>query len=171
MTTTNNRLMILYSHRGNINGRTPELENTPGYIDKALASDFSVEVDLWCKDKKFFLGHDVPQTEVSYKWLIDRREKLVIHAKNFEAFGLLTYQHLNRNEELCVFFHEKEKYALVHNCRNSHGIIVEGVIWAHCLDEINSKSIIPLLTSEDVTNHFPTRQVWGICSDYIQYLV
>ena len=159
--------MIIYSHRGNLNGKNVELENTPGYIDKAISSGFSVEVDVWRVEKKFFLGHDKPVAEISYEWLQHRRNKLLVHAKNFEAFSALTFQCLNRDKELAVFFHENDKYALVHNCRNSHGILIEGIIWAHCLDEVNSKSIIPLLSSEDLSNHFPKRQVWGICSDYV----
>ena len=159
--------MILYSHRGNLNGINSELENTPDYVDQALSAGFSVEVDIWRNDKKFFLGHDAPTTEIPYEWLEKRRDKLLVHAKNFNALAALSFHHLNPTQELAVFFHEKEKYALVHNCRNSHGIIIEGVIWANCLDEANSKSIIPLLTSEDVSNHFPRKQIWGICSDYV----
>tara|TARA_R100001129_G_scaffold54001_2_gene37079 strand:- start:110 stop:604 length:495 start_codon:yes stop_codon:yes gene_type:complete len=159
--------MILYSHRGNLNGKNPELENTPEYIDKAISNGFSVEVDIWKVGKKFFLGHDNPDTEIPYEWLEDRRNDLLVHAKNFNAFSLFTFQHLNRDKELAVFFHENEKYALVHNCRNSHGIIIDGIIWAHCLDEINCKTIIPLLSSEDLSNNFPQKQIWGVCSDHI----
>jgi hypothetical protein len=159
--------MILYSHRGNLNGKNPELENTPAYIDEALSAGFSVEVDIWRNDKKFFLGHDAPSAEIPYEWLEERRSKLVVHAKNFNAFSALTFHHLNRDKELAVFFHENDKYSLVHNCRNSHGIVIDGIIWAHCLEEINCKSIIPLLTREDVSNHFPKKQIWGVCSDYV----
>tara|TARA_A100001201_G_scaffold124688_1_gene108829 strand:+ start:98 stop:601 length:504 start_codon:yes stop_codon:yes gene_type:complete len=162
--------MILYSHRGNLNGPQPELENKPDYIDKALNAGFSVEVDVWAQDKKYFLGHDGPEFEIEFDWLQKRRDKIVVHAKNFKAFSNFTYQHLNRDSELAVFFHEQERYTLVYNCRNSHGIIIDGVIWAHDLKELNSKSIIPLLSKEDVEEKLPKRSIWGVCSDYVEIL-
>ena len=39
--------MILISHRGNIDGRIPEKENHPNYIDAAIKAGYDVEVDLW----------------------------------------------------------------------------------------------------------------------------
>ena len=39
--------MILISHRGNINGRQPNLENLPEYIDSALELGYDVEIDIW----------------------------------------------------------------------------------------------------------------------------
>ena len=38
--------MILISHRGNINGPNPEMENNPEYIQKALDLGYDVEVDV-----------------------------------------------------------------------------------------------------------------------------
>ena len=39
--------MILISHRGNIHGPNAPLENTEGYIEKALKKKFFVEIDVW----------------------------------------------------------------------------------------------------------------------------
>ena len=41
---------ILISHRGNLTGKQPELENTPSYIDAALAAGFKCEVDVYSYD-------------------------------------------------------------------------------------------------------------------------
>ena len=38
--------MMLISHRGNINGKKPELENQPQYILKGVLEGYFVEVDI-----------------------------------------------------------------------------------------------------------------------------
>ena len=60
--------MILISHRGNLNGKIPENENCPDYIDKAIHSGYDVEIDIWMIDNELFLGHDGPQYKVIYNW-------------------------------------------------------------------------------------------------------
>ena len=35
--------MILISHRGNIDGRNPDMENNPSYIMRAVRENFDVE--------------------------------------------------------------------------------------------------------------------------------
>jgi hypothetical protein len=47
--------MIYISHRGNIDGKKPHLENSPSYIDEAIELGYDVEVDLWFVDDKFML--------------------------------------------------------------------------------------------------------------------
>ena len=64
--------MRLISHRGNINGKQPDLENEPKYINDALKQGYDVEIDLWFVDGFFWLGHDEPQYEVAFKWLTRR---------------------------------------------------------------------------------------------------
>ena len=39
--------MRLISHRGNINGVNPKLENTKEYVDLAIDKGYSVEIDVW----------------------------------------------------------------------------------------------------------------------------
>jgi len=51
--------MILISHRGNVSGPNPKMENSPLFIQSALEQGFNVEIDVWYKDKKFYLGHDI----------------------------------------------------------------------------------------------------------------
>ena len=38
--------MILISHRGNVNGKLPNRENTISYIKEAIAKGFDVEIDI-----------------------------------------------------------------------------------------------------------------------------
>ena len=65
--------MILISHRGNINGSKPEMENKPEYIQQALDLGYDVEIDVWLIDGNFFLGHDEPQYQVHGTFLMKKR--------------------------------------------------------------------------------------------------
>jgi glycerophosphoryl diester phosphodiesterase len=101
----------LYAHRGNIFGPKPELENTPEHIDQAIKFGFKVEVDVWLKeDGNLYLGHDEPQTLVSFEYLFIRHDNLLIHAKNIEA---LLY--LSSRTRLNVFYHTDEHVVLSSN--------------------------------------------------------
>ena len=171
--------MILISHRGNLNGAVPERENTQKYIQEALDAGYHVEIDIWREDNKLFLGHDRATDEVDEQWLLDRREKLWVHAKNPEALFYLTYPCLSRDECLCVFFHENDRYTIIQNGRNEHGVLVDGLIWAHDTTNLNSKCIVPILHKMQWNrlNHpyhtsmqMPKQRIWGVCSDYIELL-
>ena len=76
---------ILISHRGNLTGKQPELENTPEYIDAALAAGFKCEVDVYSYDDKLYLGHDDAQIETSVDYL--RQDGIIAHAKNLDALA------------------------------------------------------------------------------------
>ena len=52
--------MIYIAHRGLFNGPDKEKENSPAQINQALFKGYDVEVDVWFKDGKWFLGHDEP---------------------------------------------------------------------------------------------------------------
>lgn len=146
--------MILISHRGNIDGPNLERENTKSYIDECIDTGYEVEIDVWMIEDKLFLGHDEPTNPVTLQWLQDRSEKLWIHCKNFNSL-----QFLLGHNELRVFFHENEKYTIMSN----------GLIWAHELNETNQRCIIPLLTEKDLISWNPV-SVFGVCSDYIEFL-
>ena len=146
--------MILISYRGNIDGPNLERENTKSYIDECIDTGYEVEIDVWMIEDKLFLGHDEPTNPVTLQWLQDRSEKLWIHCKNFNSL-----QFLLGHNELRVFFHENEKYTIMSN----------GLIWAHELNETNQRCIIPLLTEKDLISWNPV-SVFGVCSDYIEFL-
>ena len=73
--------MKIISHRGNLKGRNPNLENTKHYIDSALNEGFDVEVDLWKIDRNYYLGHDNPENKVELEWLDKRKKYLVTYKK------------------------------------------------------------------------------------------
>ena len=142
--------MILISHRGNIDRIVFKRENTQLYIQEAIVLGYDVEVDVWCLDNTFWLGHDEPQYKVDIVWLLNRKDKLWVHCKNFEALTELI------DTELRVFYHQKEDYT----------IISDKHIWAHNLNNVDDKCIIPMLSRDDLMNWTPV-EVYGICSDYI----
>jgi hypothetical protein len=144
--------MKLISHRGNITGRIPNLENDPDYIKNALHLGYDVEIDIWYKNG-LWLGHDEPQYKTYKGFLLSNTDKLWIHCKNFEALTYLL------KEDLRLFYHEKESYTIISN----------KLIWAHNINNVDENCIIPLLSKKDVEDWHPAN-VYGVCSDYIGLL-
>ena len=140
--------MILISHRGNLNGKMPENENHPDYIDEAIHAGYDVEIDVWMVDNELFLGHDKPQYKVIYNWLSTRYEKLWIHCKNVEAM-----EWFNSFTGFNYFWHEEDTVTLTSM----------NIIWAYPGKQtINgSIAVLPEIHNDDLS------ACVGICSDYI----
>ena len=139
--------MILISHRGNINGKNPHLENHPDYIDEAIALGYDVEIDLWFIGGRVYLGHDEPQYEVDDSWLGERTDKLWVHCKNVESLNWI------RSTVLHYFWHEEDTVTLT---SKNH-------IWAYPGKQPikGSIAVMPEVHNDDLDNCI------GICSDYI----
>jgi|14BtaG_2_1085337.scaffolds.fasta_scaffold00524_11 hypothetical protein len=150
--------MKLISHRGNINGENIELENTPDYIDEAISLGYDVEIDIWKDEDGFYLGHDEPIYPIELEWLIERKNNLWIHCKDFNSLTELIKIDTNPMQ-LKIFYHQEEEYT----------IISDNHIWAHNIETADNKCIIPLLSRYDIENWIPTN-VYGVCSDYIEFL-
>ena len=93
------------SHRGNIDGRIINVENSPEYINRALSQDYEVEIDVWFVNDSFYLGHDEPLYLVDEEFL--ENDKLWCHAKNEESF----YKMLS-NSKIHCFWHQTDDYTL-----------------------------------------------------------
>ena len=146
--------MILISHRGNTVGRIPESENRPSYIEDALRLGYDVEIDVRMREDQLYLGHDQPQYRVELDWLLERKDNLWIHTKDFQSLDLLI------DKGLKVFFHEQERQTIINNTN---------LIWSHDLGSISNKSIIPLLDIESITEYgYLGHDVYGVCTDYLQ---
>ena len=139
------------SHRGNINGRIPDRENHPDYIDEAINLGYDVEIDLWYINEKFWLGHDKPEYETTLSWVASRQDKLWVHSKNHEAMVYLSeYQLLNLN----WFWHEEDDMTLTS----------KRFMWVYPGKQPikNSIAVLPEINEDDVS-------LWlGICSDQIE---
>ena len=145
--------MIVISHRGNLNGINPSMENRPDYIQKAIDDHFQVEIDLWYVDEGLYLGHDEPQYEIELDWLEERKNDLWIHPKNFNALDFLTTSNLGYK----YFWHNLDEYTVV---STKH-------IWAHNFDKLEKTDncIVPLLDKKSLILSFSTK-FYGICTDY-----
>ena len=145
--------MIIIAHRGNLNGENKDWENHPNYIQKAIDNKFQVEIDLRVIKGVLWLGHDIPQYEVSMEWLYQKRNDLWIHTKNFEALALLA----KKKDEFKYFWHTCDSFVIT----STHQI------WAHDLNELNdpSNSIVPLLDHESLNSKFKSAY-YAICTDY-----
>jgi glycerophosphoryl diester phosphodiesterase len=134
----------LYAHRGNLFGPKPELENTPDYIDQAIKFGFKVEVDVWLNsDNNLYLGHDKPETLVSFEYLFIRHDSLLIHAKNIEA---LIY--LSSRTRLNVFYHTNEHAVLSSNGNlifhpDNYPDVTTPIDSIYSMPELSNKKIYP----------------------------
>lgn len=147
--------MKLISHRGNIDGIKPELENNPEYIQAAINLGYDVEIDIRLVNGELFLGHDLPDYKITLEWLKSVSDNVWVHTKNFESLSYLIEFSWVR-----IFYHKLENHTIISN---------SSVIWSHNLSDANENSIIPLLSSSDINNWIP-KKVYGICSDFIKQL-
>ena len=140
--------MIKIAHRGNIKGPNPDKENHPDYLLEAIAQGFDVEVDVWFIDGKYILGHDKPQYEVEYNFLLN--SKFWHHAKNIPALGELNS--INSYLINC-FFHDTD------DCVLTSG----GWIWTYPGKELTHHSIAVMPERAPDWN---LSLAVGICSDF-----
>jgi glycerophosphoryl diester phosphodiesterase len=142
--------MIFISHRGNLSGKNPEMENTPEYISKALELGYDVEIDVWYHDDAFYLGHDEPDTECPL-WLLNN-EKIWVHAKNLPAI-----QKCIEASTPNFFWHQNDDYTLTNL----------GLIWTYPGKDLTNKSIAVLPETSEYSLELLS-SAYGICSDEIE---
>lgn len=147
--------MKLISHRGNLNGPELSNENLLSSIEKVINLGFDCEIDFWSIGKKFFLGHDKPETEISLSFLSEHKDYLWVHCKNLQALD----QILDLPFELQAFWHQSDFFTLTTN----------GYIWTFPGQPTTTRSILVNL-GQDVIE-LKQLEVYGICSDYIQRLI
>jgi len=142
--------MKLISHRGNLEGPNPERENHPDYIIEAIQAGYDVEIDVWFKDGKFYLGHDEPQYLFPYDLLNGYYNKLWIHCKDMDSLSNLNELD-SSGQKLNYFSHE-----------NDLGVLTsKGYIWSA---NVYKRGI---LVMPEVFNKEPNKDTLGVCSDYI----
>ena len=148
-----NRLLI--SHRGNLRGAIPHLENTPAYIQAAIDLGYMCEVDMWHENGNFYLGHDEATTRFDMQWLESQRQSIIIHCKNMAALMELS------KTQLHYFWHGDDDCTITSKC------------WTWCYPgttidkavDVRSPTtvcVLPERHDQDTTNFS------GICSDLIE---
>lgn len=146
--------MYWIAHRGNLYGREPGKENSPEYIESAIAKGFDVEIDVWWKDDGFFLGHDEPTYPVDLQFLNSYKDKLWVHAKNGSALSKL----LTLGDSLHVFSHDVDPVVLTSRA----------IPWAYPGQPIDEHTICVM--PERVKGAYTPSQLRtcrGVCSDYV----
>jgi hypothetical protein len=139
------RDMLLISHRGNLNGPTPDEENNPTKVMDVIYAGYDCEVDLWWKSEGLFLGHDEPKYKIDYCFLINRH--LWIHCKNIEAIV-----YLSQDLRLNLFYHNE---GVVYTSKG-YLITEPGKLVSH-----KSIACMPELVKD-----WDIREAYGVCTDY-----
>jgi len=142
--------MILISHRGNINGPRPDMENKPSYILQAIQLGFDCEIDVWFTEGKFYLGHDEPQYDFPISLIENYYNKLWIHCKDMASLTKLN-EIDNTGTKLNYFGHDKDLGVLTS----------KGYIWS------TQPFDRGILVMPEVTNLDPIEGTKGVCSDHI----
>lgn len=140
--------MKIIAHRGNIDGRVPEEENSPLYIDNALKLGFDAEIDVWLINNELYLGHDNPKYKVKLGWILWRKDKLWIHCKNTDAVAYFNELNLDIN----YFFHENDLMTLTSKT----------YMWVYPGNQpiYNSVAVLPEINNDN------TSQCLGVCTDF-----
>ena len=94
--------MKIISHRGNLDGPNIGNENKKDQISACIDLGLDIEIDLWRIDEKFFLGHDDPETEISEKWLLEKKNYLWIHCKNLEGLEILIKEFSSKSSSVAL---------------------------------------------------------------------
>ena len=144
--------MILISHRGNINGKNIEKENSPDYIIETLKLGFDVEIDIWIKDDKWYLGHDEPLYNIDINYFKQYFNNLWFHCKNLEAL-----ERIKNINNTIYFWHENDTYTLTSN----------NLIWTYPGMKLSNYSIC-VLPEECNYSNIELYSCYGICSDFIK---
>ena len=138
------------SHRGNLIGPFPDLENRPDYILNALDSGFECECDVWWWGDGWWLGHDRPQYKTDFSFLLT--PKLWLHAKNLEALERLRILELN------CFSHDNDPYVFTS----------KGHIWAYPGSRLSKITVCVMPENADPLYSREEKELtWAICSDYV----
>jgi len=136
--------MKVISHRGNLNGPNPSTENSIPVINIALYHGFDVEIDVWFKNNKWYLGHDRPIYQVEESFL--QNKKLWCHAKNLDALNLML-----KNNKIHCFWHQNDDFTLTS----------KNYIWTYPNKHTTDNSIIVLIKKQKIP-----KKTFGICTDF-----
>ena len=146
--------MLKISHRGNLNGKKPELENSPKYIFEAINNGYDVEVDIWYNNK-WYLGHDEPTYEIDLMNLNSLFNRIWFHCKNLQAL-----QELSKISNINYFWHQNDSFTLTSN----------KYIWTYPGEKLTEFSICVL---PELSNYskLELKNCAGICSDFIENFI
>ncbi|MCZ2224451.1 MAG: hypothetical protein LC122_12580 [Chitinophagales bacterium] len=150
-------MLKIISHRANLMGAKSSRENHPEDILKAINLGFDVEIDIWHINGKEYLGHDNPEYEIKYSFVLDNCEKLWIHCKNFEILDL--FASLD-DDKINFFWHQEDDFVLTS----------QKFIWTYPRKlNIGDCSVLVMPEKLPKESEYTLEQllsVYGICTDY-----
>ena len=147
--------MIYIAHRALFNGPDATLENHPEQVLRALNEGFDAEVDAWCVDSEWYLGHDAPTYPISLNFLNTRR--LWVHCKNIAAIVELSEMAYRCN----YFWHQEDDCTLTST----------NYIWTYPGKPLTNKSVMVMPEYVDTTlTNTVNVDCYAICSDYVKQI-
>ncbi len=138
--------MILISHRGNLHGPQPKLENKKEYIEEAILKGYDVEVDVWLHNGKLFLGHDQPEHLIDVSFL--KNPSMWVHAKSIPTLKVLL------DAGVHCFFHENDDATLTS----------QGYIWTHP-NQILVPGAVAVMPENGLIGDIGV--CYAVCSDFV----
>ncbi len=145
--------MKYISHRGNLNGKILEKENSPDYILEALNKGYDVEIDIWYNNG-WYLGHDEPVYKIEIDFFKDNFEKIWFHCKNLNA--IVMFKNIENNfKSVQYFWHQNDSFTLTSN----------NYIWTYPGEILSKYSICILTENINISENY--KNCYGICSDNI----
>ena len=137
--------MKTISHRGNLLGPMPLLENSEEYILDALHRGIECEIDVWYADDTYYLGHNGPMYKTSLQFL--SQAGLWLHAKDLNTLN-------NIPSELNFFWHQQDDFTLTS----------KGYIWTFPGKSVCNKSVI---VDKDRDWKYKGYKCHGVCTDWV----
>lgn len=144
--------MKIISHRANLYGPDPKRENEPSSVLNTLQKGFGCEIDVWCIDGSWFLGHDEPVYSIDFAFLAI--PELYIHCKNIEAAKELSNTNHKTNLNLHYFWHQNDDITLTS----------WQYLWTFPGKPSTHRSIV---VAKDISDFdFLDKTLYGVCTDY-----
>lgn len=157
----NNPLSHFICHRGNLSQKVLEDENKPDILDQRINEGYHIELDVWVKDDKYFLGHDRPETKIEWSWLMKHLSQKYIHCKDGATLEHMILRSGQEGFNPNLFYHTVEDYAIT-----TRGSII--VLPGKKL-LTGSINMMPELASEQRPLE-ERRKALAVCSDSLSYL-
>jgi len=140
-------------HRGN-NAGPNSVENNPEKLLSLIEEGYEIEIDLWYRDNKFFLGHDFPEYEIEESYL--ENSGFWIHCKDADTLEFMN----QKKKHLHYFYHTNEDYVLTS----------KGYIWCYVGKPALQDSVIVM--PEKSLGTYTWEELLSknciICSDYLE---
>lgn len=105
-------LQQFIAHRNNLDGKFAPDENKPEKIDELNRKGIPCEIDVWYRDNTYWLGHDAPETQVTFDWLMQYLPLRLIHCKDWKSLDKLHRECGRLGYNVNLFYHTVEDYAM-----------------------------------------------------------